>query len=152
MTVEQLSACTSKIRGKDTKPERFVHKALSDLGLEPETQVRDLSGRPDFVLRHLKLAIFVDGDFWHGWRFPVWQHKLKPFWHNKISSNRARDRRNHIRFRREGWQVLRIWEHQIERNPAGITEKLADACRQEDRGDAISCVPDITAPGFSGEV
>lgn len=124
MTVEQRSACMSRIRGKDTGPERFMHALLSEAGIEPETHVRDLPGRPDFVLRKQGLVIFVDGDFWHGWRFPVWRHKLAPFWENKIAANRARDIRNHAKLRRAGWRVIRVWEHQIKKRPDAVRTRI----------------------------
>lgn len=125
MTVKQRSACMSRIRGKDTRPELFVLDVLSEIGLEPESHARDLPGRPDFVFRDLRIAIFVDGDFWHGWRFPRWRHKLASFWEMKIEANRARDGRNHARLRRAGWQVIRIWEHQIERQPEQVRQRVA---------------------------
>jgi len=125
MTVAQRSACMSRIRGKDTGPERFMLALLSEVGLTPETHAKDLPGRPDFVLRDQRVAIFVDGDFWHGWRFPAWRHKLAPFWEVKISANRTRDSRNHARLRRAGWSVVRIWEHQIKKRPDAVRLKVA---------------------------
>ena len=113
MSAEKRSALMSRIKGKDTGPERLVAEALADLGLEWEGQVRDLSGRPDFVFRDARVAVFVDGDFWHGWRFPRWRHKLSKKWEEKIDANRKRDARTHRKLRRTGWVVIRIWEHQI---------------------------------------
>lgn len=115
----------SRIRGKDTGPERFMVKLLNEAGIAAEAHARDLPGRPDFVLRDRRVAIFVDGDFWHGWRFPAWRHKLAPFWEAKIAGNRARDSRNHSRLRRTGWQVIRIWEHQIKKQPAIVRRRVA---------------------------
>ncbi len=106
----------SRIRGKDTLPERMVGKAFASLNLIWEGHARDLPGRPDFVFRKEQVVVFVDGDFWHGWRFPQWKDKLSVEWEEKISRNRARDQRNHQRLRRMGWQVLRLWEHQIHGN------------------------------------
>jgi DNA mismatch endonuclease (patch repair protein) len=62
------------------------------------------------------VVVFVDGDFWHGWRFPQWKDKLTIEWEEKIANNRARDQRNTRCLRQRGWQVLRIWEHQIHGN------------------------------------
>lgn len=104
----------SRIRGRDTGPERAMAQALEELGLEWESQAKDLPGRPDFVIRQRQIAIFVEGDFWHGWNFPRWRDKLSEKWEKKIEGNRIRDRRNHGKLRRRGWKVIRIWEHQIE--------------------------------------
>jgi DNA mismatch endonuclease (patch repair protein) len=114
MSREKRSALMSRIRGKDTGIERTIAAALAARGLEPERHARDLPGTPDFVFRDLRLAVFVDGDFWHGWRFPAWEHKLTPRWKKKIADTRRRDRRNFARLRRAGWRTVRLWEHQIE--------------------------------------
>jgi DNA mismatch endonuclease (patch repair protein) len=115
----------SRIRGKDTGPERVVGALLTEAGHAPEQHVSDLPGRPDFVLRDLRVAIFVDGDFWHGWRFIAWKHKLSEKWEAKIAANRRRDFLNHARLRRAGWRVLRIWQHQIERDLESVKTKIA---------------------------
>ena len=70
--------------------------------------------RPDFVFAARRLAIFVDGCFWHGCP----RHGTRPrgnadFWRAKFRRNRARDRRDTRRLRREGWRVLRLWEHEL---------------------------------------
>ena len=80
MSTETRSALMSRIRGKDTGPERAVAGILLKLGLQPEYHARDLPGRPDLVLRSLRIAIFVDGDFWHGWRFEEWRLNLSERW------------------------------------------------------------------------
>ena len=75
---------------------------------------RDIPGRPDFVFRERRVAVFCDGDFWHGWQFSRWRLKLSQKWEEKIEANRRRDVRNHRALRRAGWRVVRLWEHQIE--------------------------------------
>jgi DNA mismatch endonuclease (patch repair protein) len=116
MSPEKRSALMSRIRGRDTLPERMVSEALTLRRLTWEGHARDLPGRPDFLFRESRVAIFVDGDFWHGWRFPQWRDKLSEAWELKIATNRARDQRNHRRLRKDGWIVLRLWEHQIHGN------------------------------------
>ncbi len=79
-----------------------------------------LPGRPDFVLRAVRLAVFVDGCFWHGCP----KHGTKPrtnaaFWRRKIATNKARDRRVNRELRGMGWRVLRIWEHELARKNEG---------------------------------
>lgn len=118
-----------RIRGKDTGPERIVAAMLRSARFKFEQHVRDLPGRPDFVFRNHGLVVLVDGDFWHGWRFPAWEHKLSPFWHQKIAANRARDVRNIRKLKRAGWRVVRIWEHQLERDEAAVFARLLATLR-----------------------
>lgn len=127
MSREKRSIVMSRIKGKDTGPERLVAAAMRRLRIRFEPQARDLPGRPDFVSRRWKIAVFVDGDFWHGWRFPLWADKLSPAWEAKIANNRARDRRNHRKLRRLGWTVVRIWEHQILKDLEGAMDKVRQA-------------------------
>jgi DNA mismatch endonuclease, patch repair protein len=131
MSVATRSAVMSRIRGKGTKPERAVAELMASAGLKWEEHCKDLPGRPDFVLRDLRIAIFVDGDFWHGWRFPVWRLKLSEHWEQKIEGNIRRDARNFRALRRAGWKVVRLWEHQVRDAPARCLEKilLAKAAR-----------------------
>jgi DNA mismatch endonuclease (patch repair protein) len=127
------SRVMSRIRGKDTGPERIIAEVLAAAGLEAEQQVRDLPGRPDFVLRDARVAIFVDGDFWHGWRFSRWRHKLSKKWEQKIEANRRRDMRNHARLKRAGWTVVRVWQHQIESDIDTVRLRLAALRTSEQR-------------------
>ncbi len=80
-----------------------------------------------------RLVVFVDGDFWHGWRFPLWCAKLTPYWKRKIERNRRRDRLNFRRLRRRGWRVLRLWGHQVEKDLAGAVRRVAVLLRRKPR-------------------
>ncbi len=111
----------ARIKGKDTGPEQRMAVALAERGLAWESHARDLPGRPDFVFREEKIAVFVDGDFWHGWRFPEWRGKLTEKWDAKIDGNRRRDVRNDRRLRRMGWKVVRLWEHQVPRTSVPVS-------------------------------
>jgi DNA mismatch endonuclease, patch repair protein len=124
MSVEKRSALMSRIRGKGTKPELVIAGLLAKAGLKWEEHAKDLPGRPDFVLRKARIAIFVDGDFWHGWRFPTWRLKLSEKWERKIKANRDRDVRNFRILRRAGWKVIRLWEHQIKKSPADCLARI----------------------------
>jgi DNA mismatch endonuclease (patch repair protein) len=129
MSPETRSAVMARIKGKNTGPEKALAAALSGIGLPWESHVRELPGCPDFVFRVAKLAVFVDGDFWHGWRFPVWRDKLSEKWEAKIAANRRRDERNFRRLRRMGWRVIRLWEHQVERDLTRMVKKIRRALR-----------------------
>lgn len=117
----------ARIKGKGTGPELRLAALLSEAGLAWEGHARDLPGRPDFVFRDRRVAVFVDGDFWHGWRFPAWRDKLSEAWEAKIEATRLRDSRNFRRLRRLGWQVVRVWEHQLARDPEGSLARVTKA-------------------------
>ena|SRR5947207_998664 len=116
MSVEKRSALMSKIRGKNTGPERAVSKRFASLRLRWASHDTSLPGTPDFVFPRQRVVIFVDGDFWHGWRFPAWKDKLSLKWEQKIERTRQRDAAARDKLRSSGWHVIRIWEHQIERD------------------------------------
>jgi DNA mismatch endonuclease (patch repair protein) len=143
MSAAQRSALMSRIRGRDTGPERQVATMLARLRVKSERHCGDLPGRPDFVLRRRRIVVFVDGDFWHGWRFPQWEAKLAPFWAEKIRANRIRDLRNRARLRRAGWKVVRVWEHQLKQDPLAVTKRLAAALGHASRSNP--------GPGFCRE-
>lgn len=124
MSPEKRSALMSRIKGQGTLPERLVSEALGKLGFEFESHARDLPGRPDLIFRAEKISVFIDGDFWHGWRFPVWRDKLTEAWESKIQANRERDQRNHRKLRRMGWKVIRIWEHQIHGDLPRVIDRI----------------------------
>ena len=109
----------SKIRSKETIFElNFIKKISKRTRFKFETNVVDILGKPDIIFRKKKICIFLDSDFWHGWQFPRWRHKMKDsFWIRKIDSNRKRDRRITKSLRLSGWQVIRLWEHQIKYLP-----------------------------------
>jgi len=120
------SRIMSSIRGKNTRPEKLVCSILRSNKIRFKKHVRSLPGVPDIVILDAKIAIFVDGDFWHGWRFPTWSHKFTPYWREKIVGNRRRDSRNFALLRRRGWKVIRIWEHQLKRSPLTCLSKLTN--------------------------
>ncbi|WP_272870098.1 very short patch repair endonuclease [Neoroseomonas oryzicola] len=133
MSPEKRSAVMSRIRGKDTGPERAVAQALLSRGWEFETHARDLPGRPDILFRTSMVAVFIDGDFWHGWRLPVWRDKLTEAWEAKIEANRRRDARNFRKLRRSGWTVIRLWEHQVKRDLHGCIARVEELLPSQGR-------------------
>jgi len=129
LTIEQRRHTMSRIRSKDTQPELTVRRLAHARGMRFQKHKDGLPGRPDLVFTRAKVVVFVDGDFWHGWQFPRWRAKLAPYWRNKIEGNRRRDRRNFQSLRRRGWQVLRIWEHDVRRDPASCIDRIESALR-----------------------
>jgi DNA mismatch endonuclease, patch repair protein len=130
MSREARSLLMSRINGKNTSPERSMFSELRLRRIYFATHAKDLPGCPDIVFRRIKLAVFIDGDFWHGWRFPLWEHKLSEKWRDKIASTRNRDQRNFRKLRRMGWTVIRIWEHQIETDVESCIERVLDARKE----------------------
>jgi DNA mismatch endonuclease (patch repair protein) len=118
------------VKTKNTTPERILCSELFKLGLRYRKHVQNLPGRPDIVFSKVRLAIFIDGDFWHGYQFHHLKKKLKPFWLDKIGRNRKRDCKNIIELRRMGWKVVRIWEHQVEKNLPATIERILRILRR----------------------
>lgn len=129
LTPEQRSRTMSLIRGKDTQPELTIRRLLHARGLRFRKHAAWLPGQPDIVFVSAKVIVFVDGDYWHGWRFPKWRSKLSPYWERKIEGNRCRDSRNFRRLRRQGWLVIRLWEHQIKCDAARCVDRIEAAVR-----------------------
>lgn len=118
LTQKQRRFCMSRIRGKDTSAELAVRKALWHLGFRYRCHT-SLPGRPDIVFPGRRVAIFIDGCFWHGCPMHSTTPKTRrQFWVTKISANVERDHRVTRDLQRDGWTVLRIWEHDIRDNLA----------------------------------
>jgi len=103
----------ANIKGKDTKPEIMLRKALWKRGFRYRLHYK-LPGKPDIVFVSAKVSVFVDGCFWHGCP----EHSTRPktnrvFWDKKISGNKKRDRAVNRDLKRLSWIVLRFWEHEI---------------------------------------
>jgi DNA mismatch endonuclease (patch repair protein) len=129
LTREQRSRAMRRVMLKNGPLERVVQRKLRELGIRFRCQGVNLPGTPDIVLAKEKIAIFVNGDFWHGYRLPQWEGKLTPFWRAKLHANRRRDRRDACKLRVLGWKVIRIWEHELKRNRASYVERVLSARR-----------------------
>ncbi|MBI4473476.1 MAG: very short patch repair endonuclease [Acidobacteria bacterium] len=129
LTLEQRSYTMSHIRSTDTTPELIIRRLLHARGLRFQKHKNGLPGRPDLVFPRAKVVVFVDGDFWHGWHFYKWIHKLSPYWKNKIEGNRRRDQKSFRKLRREGWLVIRIWEHHVKRDVESCADRIEHAVR-----------------------
>lgn len=129
LTPEQRSYAMSRVKGKDTGLERLVRSELHKRGLRFRKHVKDLPGKPDVVFRRAKVAVFIDGDFWHGYRFPAWEHKVSDFWKEKISKNRERDQRNFRKLRRMGWKIIRIWQHEVKNGLDACIDRIIEAVK-----------------------
>jgi DNA mismatch endonuclease (patch repair protein) len=125
MDAGKRSALMSRIRGRNTMPERALRSELFRRGLRYRVHLAGLPGKPDIVFTKARLAVFVHGCFWHG--CPL--HYNKPvsraaFWAEKLQSNRDRDARVSAALRADGWRVLDFWEHEVEEDVAAVADKV----------------------------
>jgi DNA mismatch endonuclease Vsr len=140
-TNREVSRIMSLVHSRNTHPEQILSRALRRAGIRFRRQSRNLPGKPDFVLKNVQVAVFVDGDFWHGrqWRLRglgslAAQFKNcanKEYWLRKVQTNINRDRRVNRQLRNAGWKVIRIWERDLIRRPDYCLRRVANAmeCR-----------------------
>jgi len=113
---EKRSEVMSHIRGRNTKPEVKLRKALFAKGFRYRTNVSKLPGKPDIVLRKYKSVIFVNGCFWHGHEGCKYATRPKSnteFWEHKIRTNQQRDQLQTLQLEANGWHVRTVWECEI---------------------------------------
>lgn len=124
-TAEQISYNMSMIKNKDSEIELLIRKKLWQRGIRYRKNVRKVFGNPDIVFLGLKIAIFCDSEFWHGYD---WENRKKDFksnqdfWIPKIERNIERDIEVNARLISEGWIVLRFWGKEIKKE----TDKCID--------------------------
>jgi DNA mismatch endonuclease Vsr len=109
----------------NTTTELPLGKLLWAAGLRGYRKHWKVQGRPDFAWPGRKVAIFVDGCFWHGCTKCKYLPRINTaFWRNKIETNQARDKRVRRSLRIQGWTVLRFWEHEVKRTPDRVVSKI----------------------------
>jgi len=132
-TTPDVSARMKRVRTSRTGAEREVEKVLRRVGLRYKRNPKSLPGTPDFFIQDKKLAVFVDGCFWHGCpRCFSGTRRNRKWWTEKIETNRRRDRRMDARLRRLGYKVIHIWEHdshrRVQRRLVMVTGCDTDLC------------------------
>lgn len=124
---KKRSNVMSKIRSKNTKPERTLRSMLHKSGYRFRIHRKDLPGNPDIVLQKFKAIIFVNGCFWHyhkncpEGRIPNTNSK---FWNDKLIKNIERDKNNIKKLKKMGWKVIVVWECEIEKKIDIILKKI----------------------------
>lgn len=116
---ETRSYNMSRIRSNNTKIEIVLSKALWAKGYRYRRNDKSVIGKPDFVFKKIKLAIFCDSEFWHGKDWDLQQKRIatnKQYWISKIQNNINRDKRTNEKLTNSGWVVVRFWETEIEKN------------------------------------
>jgi DNA mismatch endonuclease (patch repair protein) len=126
---EKTSRAMSANKGRDTRPEIELRRALRELGLPGyRLHWKNAPGRPDISYPGHKIAIFVHGDFWH--RCPVCNLPLpvshRDFWVEKLERNVKRDEKKITELEKQGWKVIVCWEHEIKENATRCAQKIKD--------------------------
>ena len=118
-TTKQRSYTMSRIKGKNSKPELLLRKALWAQNLRYGIHAKELPGRPDIVIKKYKLAIFVDGEFWHGHQWEKNKERIRSnrdFWIPKIERNIQKDGICKRQLQELGFTVFRFWSGDIQKN------------------------------------
>lgn len=136
-SVRASRAAAGSSAKRDTRPELVLRKALRQLNVRGyRVDDESVSGRPDLVFPVARVAVFCDGDFWHGRDLQERLAKLRkghnaPYWVSKISGNVARDRARDRELATAGWTVLRFWETDILRDADEVAARIRDSVEQK---------------------
>jgi DNA mismatch endonuclease (patch repair protein) len=131
LTPGQRRLNMSRIRGRDTKPEKTLRSALHAEGLRFRIHRRDIAGCPDVVFPTQKIAVFVDGCFWHGCPEHQTMPRTNPaFWEKKLQRNRERDEVVTRTLESAGWKILRFWEHEVRQEISSVVRTVKKTVRQ----------------------
>lgn len=153
---EKAARAKRASRALDTKPELLLRRCLWKLGLRYRLYVRGLPGRPDLVFPRDRVAVFIDGDFWHGRDWAVRESRLSEgsnagYWTAKIAYNIERDARNNALLEEMGWTVVRVWEGDVSKSPESVAQALLDRLTQ--RRSEHAAVHSAEEPvGSGGEI
>ncbi|MCK4522383.1 MAG: very short patch repair endonuclease [Nanoarchaeota archaeon] len=130
-TKKQRSYNMFMIKGKNTKPEVDLRKLLFSKGIRGYRIHSKLPGKPDIVFTKFKLAIFIDGCFWH--KCPkcfIEPDKNKEFWRSKINGNVERDKKVNKILGKERWKVLRFWEHLLRKDINKVYRRISEELKK----------------------
>ena len=132
LTPEQRKKCMQSNKSTGTKPELVLAKAMWALGLRYRKNSGSIFGKPDFSFKKYKVAVFVDGEFWHGKDWEQRKAEIKgnrEFWIAKIERNIRRDMEVTGRLKAEGWTVLRFWSNDVVKDTTSCAEKVKEIIR-----------------------
>ncbi|KQM78102.1 endonuclease [Pedobacter sp. Leaf216] len=126
-TTSKRSSNMAKIKAKNSLPELKLRKALWAKRIRFRIHPKNIPGKPDLIINKYRLAIFVDGDFWHGYNWEEKKTALKTnskFWIPKIERNMQRDQQVNQQLNAKGYTVMRFWEHDIEKKLASCVNQV----------------------------
>ena len=130
---ERVSALMSRIRSKDTGPEKVLRHLLSQAGVRGyRLNYKKAPGKPDIAFVGKMVAVFIHGCFWHGCPYckPRRPRSNKGFWNEKLDRNAARDERKVRALRAQGWRVVTVWECRLRKFPASAVRRVERALAQ----------------------
>lgn len=133
LTTQTESRRKAATKRRNTKPEVLLRKALWHKGYRYRINLPSLPGKPDIVFRRSQVAVFVDGDFWHGRDWPVRKKKLgrnRDYWIRKIENNIARDVIQEHQLRELGWTVLRFWSTDVMKDAVACAARVEAALQE----------------------
>lgn len=136
LSKEQRRKNMQAVKSKDSKIETLLSKALWAKGYRYRKNDKTVFGKPDLTFKKMKIAIFVDGEFWHGkdWETRKKDHKSnQEFWLKKIERNMLRDKEVNERLLKEKWKVLRFWGKEIEKNLQYCLTKIEETINETKR-------------------
>lgn len=126
-TTPEISKRMANVHLKRGKAETLLAKQLWHLGYRYRLNYRKLPGSPDIAITKHKVAVFVDGEFWHGQNWETRKQKLRSnrdYWIEKIEENIARDKRNNDSLQEMGWQSIRFWEKDVLKDPDSCVQSI----------------------------
>lgn len=136
-TTEERSRLMKRIRSTETVSEIAFRKALWRYGLRYRKNYAKLPGKPDIAITTLKIAVFIDGEFWHGYHWEDIKEHIKPnrdYWIPKIEKTIIRDRVNNEKIKEMGWQVIRFWEKNVKKDINGCVDAVLFLAKQQQLG------------------
>jgi DNA mismatch endonuclease Vsr len=136
LTKEQRRKNMQAVKSKGSKIETLLAKELWERGFRYRKNNKAVFGKPDLTFKKYKIAIFVDSEFWHGkeWDTKKLEHKSnQEFWYNKIERNIQRDSEVNESLLKNGWEVIRFWGKEIEKELLTCVRKIEDKINEIER-------------------
>lgn len=127
----------SRIRSRDTAPEKKVRSLLHNAGFRFRLHVKKLPGSPDIVLPRYRAVIFVHGCYWHRHakcRYAYTPKSRTEFWEGKFKATVERDREKSDELRSAGWRIIVVWECELEKNAQAVIDKICEELKGEQHG------------------
>ena len=133
-TTPEVSKRMAKVHLKRGKAETSLAKKLWHEGFRYRLNYKKLPGSPDIAITTKRIAIFVDGEFWHGKDWEARKAKLKhnrDYWIEKIEENIARDERNDVKLKEQGWSIIHFWEKEVLKSPDDCLKSILSLISEE---------------------